>query len=186
MRIFSYLKISSEVLLGSLVFVVLPMAVFTILTAKTNLLGIKSFTVVTGSMSPLIPVGSIEYVIPSGSYGLGDIISFERDKKNITHRIVGIVPRDGQLYYETKGDANNSVDSDLVPENKITGEILFHFPYVGFWTAYIRTVQGFLTFIAFPTLVFVGFELWNIKKEVEKETEKKVLKKVLKTIQTYG
>ena len=164
----------------------LPLALFTVLTAKTHLFGVKSFTVVTGSMAPLIPVGSIEYVVPSGSYSVGDIISFERDGKNITHRVVGMIDKKGETFYKTKGDANNSVDSDLVPANKITGEILFHFPYVGLWTAYIRTVPGFLTFIAFPTLIFVGFELWNIKREVEKETEKRVLKKVLKTIQTYG
>jgi signal peptidase I len=179
MKYLFYTQAGLRIILTALIYTLFPLVVITLLTAKANFIpGFNSFTVLTGSMEPLVPVGSIVYVVNSQSYSIGDIISFDVGKINVTHRIVDIVRKDNQLFYRTKGDANSSIDNELVPANKVTGEILFHFPYLGKFISFLRSVPGFLMFIVFPTLVFVGFELWNIKKEIEKETEKKVLKKL--------
>lgn len=178
MKALTIAKESTSIILTALMFTVLPILVFTLIS-RTNLLpGFHSYTVLTGSMSPLIPVGSVVYVYKSDAYSYGDIISFERGKINVTHRIVGISKKDGQTFYQTKGDANGTSDNELVPANNITGELLFHFPYIGKFEAFIRTVPGFILFIGLPTIGFILSELWNIKKEIERETEKRVLRRI--------
>lgn len=181
-----YTKEGLQILFTAVVYTMLPLVVFTMLTARPDLIpGFNSFTVLTGSMEPLVPVGSVVYVYKSGYYSPGDIISFEAGKINVTHRITGIVRKDGQVFYQTKGDANSSVDSELVNPKNITGEIVFHLPYAGRFIAFLRSVPGFLSFIILPSMVYIGFELWNIKKEIEKVTEQKVLKKVMTNWKSY-
>ena len=44
-------------------FILMILAAITVLTSRTSLLfGIKSYTVLTGSMSPTIPTGSVIYI----------------------------------------------------------------------------------------------------------------------------
>lgn len=156
------------------IFVLIPVVFFTLLTSRTSaFLGIRSFTVLTGSMTPRIPVGSIVFTKPS-TYDIGDIITFKRGDKSITHRIFGI--KNGQ--YQTKGDANSSADPQMVNKSDIIGKDLVIVPYIGKFGGFIKTIPGFTMFIAIPTLVFVGLEIWEIKKEMEKEIEKKLLAKM--------
>lgn len=196
MRKLFFIKEAVHILLNVVMYTFLPILVVTLLTSKTNLIpGLSSFTVLTGSMEPLIPVGSIVYVYKSNSYGAGDIISFKVGKINVTHRIVGVVDEKGKevsqlispvllnskqqnIFYKTKGDANKSADSELVAANQVIGVTMFHIPYIGKFVNFLRSIPGFILFIIFPTFTFIGFELWNIKKEIEKETEKKVLERV--------
>lgn len=186
MKYLSYLITGLQILLTALTYTILPMVVITLLTAKANLIpGFNSFTVLTGSMEPLIPVGSIVYVMKSDSYKIGDIISFGAGKINVTHRVVDVVKKDNQVFYQTKGDANSSADSELVPANKVIGEVLLPVPNVGRFVSFLRSVPGFLIFIVLPTLGFIGFELWNIKKEIEKQTEQRVTRRIKQQFGVY-
>ena len=54
------------------------------------------------------------------------------------------------------------------------GTTLFHFPSIGKLTSFTKTVQGFLLIIVLPAFIYIGFELWNIKNEIEKNTERKI------------
>ncbi len=84
------------------------------------------------------------------------------------------------MTYQTKGDANEIADSDFVAENNVIGKVVFQVPYVGQLIRFLRTPSGFLALIVLPSLLFIGLELWNIKKEIEKDVEKKVLARVQK------
>lgn len=158
----------------------MPFVVFTLLTSKTNIINnIKSFTVLTGSMQPAIPQGSIVYVQKFNSYKSGDIISFEnKTKQTVTHRVTEKVQKEDGTFYKTKGDANNTVDQELVAEKSVLGKSIFSVPYVGNFTLFLKTMPGFLLFIVLPVTIFIGFELWNIKKEIEKSIEKKLTEKI--------
>lgn len=198
-KFFLVLKGFSECVFSAVVFVFIPIVLFTLLSSKTTLLGgIQSFTVLSGSMSPLIPTGSVVYTLPVFEPKVGDIITFKKGNINITHRIIDTVDKNGkhisalatplsgktnnELFYKTKGDANSSADSEYVSKNQIIGTVLFHFPSLGQFSSFIKSIPGFLSLIVLPTLMFVGMELFNIKREIEKEVEKKTIRRV----QMYG
>jgi signal peptidase I len=64
---------------------------------------------------------------------VGDSISFKLPgvKTPVCHRIIEIQTRYGQEYFQTKGDANNAPDLNLVPSDAVNGRVLLHIPYVG-------------------------------------------------------
>ncbi len=169
MKIVTLLK----VVLQAVLFVVLLAIIFTVITSRSSLYGIRSYTVESGSMKPALQVGSVIYVRSQPHYVVGDIITFKRNGIDVSHRIVAI--KHGQ--FQTKGDANNSPDSDLVSPNSVFGKEIFQTPLLGRLTAFTRTLTGYILLIAVPTFLFVGFEIWTIKEEYKKEIEKKLLKK---------
>ena len=174
MKNFLKQDIHKKVLYG-FIFILLPVVAFLLISSRTSLLfGIRTFTVLTGSMKPTIQVDSLLFTIPEKEYKVSDIITFKRNDVNITHRIVGI--QNNQ--YVTKGDANQSADPILVSKELIVGKTFFTLPYVGKVTSITKTVPGFILLIALPTLAFIWFEGKTIKEEWEKEIEKKLVSKL--------
>jgi signal peptidase len=92
-------------------------------------LGYRQVVVGTGSMSPSLNVADIVVVDErnDSNVGVGTIIDYSTETGNRIHRIVEVVP-DG---YVTKGDANPTVDSDVVPAAAISGVGVFLVPFVG-------------------------------------------------------
>jgi signal peptidase I len=163
-------------ILKGFVGVIFILIVLTIVTSRTPLLaGFRSLVVLTGSMEPNLPVGSVLYVQKQPSYNKGDVIAFQSGNVNITHRILEVETKNNQLFYKTKGDANNASDLDLVSSESVLGKQSFYIPFLGRLILFIKTVPGFLLMVVLPTLIYVGFEFKNIKKEIEKEVEKKLL-----------
>jgi len=39
----------------------------------------------------------------------------------VTHRVLEIVPKDGKLFFRTRGDNNNTEDRELVPAENLVG-----------------------------------------------------------------
>ena len=65
--------------------------------------GIQPYVVLSGSMEPALQVGSVVWVdVRKTEAGIGDAVTFERDGRTVTHRIVGKTEKG----YLTKGDAN--------------------------------------------------------------------------------
>lgn len=161
------------------VFIMLPLVVFTLLTSQTNVFaGMKSYVVVSGSMEPAIPVGSIIYTKSQDFYSEKDVIAFKKDSEIISHRIVNLKAIGNELYYTTKGDANNVTDGDLVARGDIVGKTFFFVPYLGKAVMSLKTPIGFSLGIVLPALFFTLSELWNIKNEIVKEAERKILDRI--------
>lgn len=153
--------------------VLLPLALFTLLTSRVSVFGMQSFIVLTGSMQPTMPVGSVIYTLKQSDYTTKDIITFKTSDNNfISHRIVQTLPN---THFKTKGDANNIVDANLVNKSQIVGKAITVIPLLGYMIAFLKTIPGFVTLIVFPTLLYVGFELRVIKEEIEKEITRKIL-----------
>lgn len=163
-------------LIGIALIVVLPFVIFTYVTSKSPIIfDFRSYIVLTGSMEPELPVGSMVYTQPKPSYGVGDVITFtDKEDRTVTHRITAVK---GDAY-ETRGDANTKEDADLVPKDKVVGSVFMHVPYIGKYIDFLKAPQNFVLFIVLPALLFVGIEFWNIRNEIVKETEKRVLKKL--------
>lgn len=172
-------KVTAKIIkinLTIVIFLLVPFVAITLISSNTNFInGLKSFVVVSGSMEPTIPTGSIIYTVQKSFYNPADVIAFNQDDRVITHRIVGIETIGNEIFYKTKGDANNVEDSNLVNRNNVVGTTMAIAPYLGKIVMSFKTPVGFAAGIVLPALLFIGMELWNIKKEIEKQTEKKVL-----------
>ena len=157
-----------------LIIIVMPIMAFLLIASHSNILfGIRAYDVVTGSMVPTIPVGSLILTVPDHQYQIGTIITFKRNDEIVTHRIVGI--KNGSFI--TKGDANPGNDPQPVGLIQIIGKDIFIAPFVGKIVEFVKSLPGFLLVIALPILIFIGFEIKAMKKEIEKEIEKKMAKK---------
>lgn len=90
----------------------------------------KIFTVQSGSMEPAIHTGSLIFVKPLADYSVGDIVTKKTDdpKMTVTHRIVSKEEVDGQVAFETKGDANDSSDGEKFGKDMIIGKKIPHNP----------------------------------------------------------
>lgn len=109
--------------------------VFTVLVPR--LIGAVPFTVVSGSMEPTIPTGSVvvsKHVEPE-TVAFHDVITYQLtsgEPLTVTHRVVGVDNIDGQTRFRTQGDANSSPDPEPVRPEQIRGVVSYHVPLVGY------------------------------------------------------
>ena len=95
-----------------------------------RLVGIRTYAVISGSMEPTYPTGSLLYVKSADASELqvGDAITFMVDEDTVaTHRIIEILPDEEDssvLRFRTQGDANDAADLDLVPPQAVVGKVV--------------------------------------------------------------
>ena len=96
-----------------------------------RLMGYEIYEVVSGSMEPEIPVGSVIYVKAAepDMVETGDIIAFQKDGSVITHRVEENRYVEGE--FVTKGDANREEDMEPVPYESLIGKVERHIPVLG-------------------------------------------------------
>jgi signal peptidase len=154
-------------------------------------LGFNFFGVVSGSMEPTIPVGSLVY---AGKYRMedlkkGDIITYRKPNPStnefsvVTHRIDDAkkteekqqLDVDGQksektiitYTFKTKGDANDKADEYDVAPNEIIGLYKWHIPMIGRLSIFAQTPQGFILLVILPAVLLIVWEvielLWYFK-----------------------
>lgn len=99
--------------------------------------------VMTPSMEPELPVGSLVLVQPTAyeDIYIGDDITFVRDQNLtlVTHRV--IEKDDKTQFITTQGIANNSADAPVNYQN-VVGKVIFHIPYIGYFVIWISTKKG--------------------------------------------
>lgn len=123
--------------------------------------------VVSGSMEPAIPVGSVVVVEPVDPAALryGDVVTYKSPESAgtvVTHRVLEVSgPLDARLF-RTKGDANDEADLELVPAESVIGRVRFHLPYAGYLADLVRTRRGWLLMVVVPGAVLVIVELVQI------------------------
>ncbi|MBR6114873.1 MAG: signal peptidase I [Oscillospiraceae bacterium] len=105
-------------------------------------MGYEVYNVVSGSMAPAIPVGSMVLVEPEEAELIepGEVIAFYNGSAVVTHRVLEI--RRISREFVTKGDANENEDLAKVPFTSLIGVVRWHVPYLGEFTAFISTVIG--------------------------------------------
>ncbi len=93
--------------------------------------GYEAYTVVSGSMAPEIPTGSVVYVRPvePESVRAGDVIAFQAGRSAVVHRVVENQSEESSFI--TKGDANDTIDLSAVPYSQLLGEVALHLPWIG-------------------------------------------------------
>jgi signal peptidase len=129
----------------------------------------------SGSMEPAIKTGGIVVIKPSGTYSVGDVITFGPDTKTqvpTTHRVVAISSGPNPVY-TTKGDANDASDPASTHRSDIEGKVLLTIPYIGFILAFARTPLGFGLLVGLPAVLIILDELGKIVREIKLMRRKK-------------
>lgn len=106
-----------------------------------GVLGFRPMLVGSGSMSPALDVGDIAVVtrVSADAIGEGDIIHFARGGTSVIHRVVE-VQDNGSRVFITKGDLNDSPDSDPVYPSQIQGRVRFRIPKLGWIGVAIKSL----------------------------------------------
>ena len=106
-----------------------------------------ALAIASGSMHPVFDRGSVvitERVNDKyGNYSKlkeGEIIAYRTGKNIIVHRLIRIVSAGDELFYYTKGDANNEEDDYLIKKEDIIGIVRFKIPYIGYPTVWFSEI----------------------------------------------
>ena len=136
------------------------------LISGMRIFGFQVYGVLTGSMEPAYPTGSLIYVkdVDARTLRVNDVITFSVSPNVVaTHRIVELVPdstNPAVTLYRTKGDANSEVDATLVAERNIIGKVSFCVPFLGNMANYIQNPPG--TYVAIVVcLLMIGFVVYT-------------------------
>ena len=105
-------------------------------------LKLKPAVVMSGSMEPAFPVGSVIITDTelADNVKIGDPIAFYTGGAYVTHRIVDATDEG----FITKGDANDSVDPWIVDKDKIDGKVVLAIPYIGYLFKGMASRRGLL------------------------------------------
>lgn len=99
--------------------------------------GAQRYTVLTGSMTPTYPPGSLLVVKPTDleNYAAGTAITYQLKSGEpavVTHRIIAVKQDTlGNRTFITRGDANTRADSEPVVPEQIRGRVWYGLPYLG-------------------------------------------------------
>lgn len=167
-----------------LVAVIVFMALFSV---GARMIGLQAFTVLSGSMEPAYPVGSLIYVkqVDHRKLQEGDVITFMLDENTVaTHRIVEVLTDggDGMVRYRTKGDANSAADGVAVHYKNVLGSPIWCIPCVGYLIHYIQSPPGMYIAIALGAVLLLLVVLPDLWKEgnAEKAPYKKIFRRFSK------
>ena len=109
-----------------------------------RVMGMQPYAIISGSMEPAYPTGSLVYADPveGSSLQAGDVVAFWEEEEVIIHRVKEVDDQTGHLV--TKGDANEDVDLRPVPFQNVLGRVVFSVPVVGYFLMALGTTAGLL------------------------------------------
>ncbi|WP_229051182.1 signal peptidase I [Aeromicrobium sp. Leaf350] len=112
-------------------------ALLAVMVVVPRLGGGAPYTVLTGSMEPGLPPGTLVVIRPTDidDIDVGDVVTFQLvsgERTTVTHRVIGkTLDEEGDPALLTKGDANNAPDDGIVLEEQVRGTLWYSVPYLG-------------------------------------------------------
>lgn len=158
--------------IASTVLVVI-VVLFAILLVGVRVFGVQVYSVISGSMEPEYPVGSLIYVkkVDPAEIEVNDVITYVLpNNMPSTHRVVRI-DAENQLFY-TKGDANNTEDGAPVHFKNLIGTPVFKTPFLGYVAYYIQHPPGMYIAIAAGAVLLILVFLPDLFAKDEKKDKK--------------
>ena len=146
--------------------------------------GISPLIVLTDSMLPEISSGDliITKQIDPADVKVGDVISFFDPAGNgssvVTHRVIEIVTENGETKWRTRGDNNNTEDSEI-SVGLIKGEVIGHIGGAG---AAIRVLKSPLVSIGMLGLSFYLLERSYRKEKKQNDDTLDALKEEIRRL----
>ena len=163
-----FFHITGSVLLALLILICIP---FTVPKA----FGLSIYEVITDSMTPDYPVGSVIYVETEQPENIkvDDVITFSigTDTSQVmTHRVVEI-DYENQTF-TTKGNANKDVDVSPVAFQRLLGKPVYCIGHMGALVQLFESTEGR---VLLGVLLLLVFALWfagdHIEPKVQQETD---------------
>lgn len=168
------LKITSNSLLVLVV-------ILAMLLVGVKIVGIEVLTILSPSMEPRYPTGSLIYLIDvdkASDLKRGDVITFQiTENTTATHRIKEIIPDENNpsvVRFRTKGDNNDTYDGKLVEFKDVQGKAIFCIPLLGYMAMYIQTRAGSIVAaaISLSVVIFVmAVDILTDDKDKNKKTK---------------
>ena len=145
-------------LLGTILLIVLILGCIPLTVPKA--FGYNIYTVISGSMEPAIPVGSLVYVKYQEPETIQkkDVIAFygAKDASSIvTHRVV------------TNGDANQTKDMNPVNYNNYMGKVVLSIPVIGGIAQSLTTGSGKIALFCLIAFILLLEILGSLLHKVE-------------------
>jgi signal peptidase len=130
------LRFGGLVLAWLLILVALASIAAAVLVPRLS--GATPYTVLTGSMRPHLPPGTLVVVKPvdPDELQVGDVVTYQLESGEstvVTHRITSVDTRlDGKTVFTTQGDANDVPDPAQVLPVQVRGRLWYAVPYLGY------------------------------------------------------
>lgn len=129
---------------------------------------IEPYGILSNSMEPLYPVGSIVYVkkcLPE-DINVDDVITFKQgvaSESVATHRV--IEKRKSDSVFITKGDNNEEIDAMPIAYERVIGKVMLCIPFLGHFYLWLVSTLGVAvcTFAACVVVILWGL-VYNYKK----------------------
>jgi signal peptidase len=137
------------------VFVVVVVAGLTSLAVGPALAGYGPVVVTTGSMEPsLRPADVVVTGTPTPEkIAVGTVINFRSGEDTRIHRVIGV----GADGYRTKGDANQTADSETVTFDDVKGVGFYLVPLVGYPRMWMDAGEWWKVLLALMVLVSCAY-----------------------------
>lgn len=146
--------------------------------AGVRLIGLTPYAVLTGSMEPELPVGSLIFVrsVDPADIQVGDDITFKLQSGSLATHQVWKVDTAAQTFY-TQGIANKDQDGNIMHDgapvawSNVVGSPVFCIPYLGYINRFCTTPPGMYILVAAVALVIavsIVVELANMRPESAK------------------
>jgi signal peptidase len=138
--------------------------VLIVAAAVPAVLGMRSFTVLSGSMRPLLGVGDVvveELVLPE-QVRIGDIVTFsspDAPGRLVTHRVRSVAIGDGTADVRTRGDANAKGEAWSIRTDQRLGRVVRRVPAIGYVAVYSRRPIARILLLVVPALLLGGWAL---------------------------
>lgn len=156
------MKSKSKKILNALTTIIVVMVVIlAIPLVGIRIVGIDILTVLSPSMEPKYPTGSLIYLVDvdPAKLEVDDVITYRiSEKTTATHRIKEIIPDEDDpsiVRFRTKGDNNDDYDGSLVEFEQVEGKVIFCIPLLGHLAMYIQRPPGL--YVAIGTALAIIF-----------------------------
>ena len=150
--------------------IVVAVVLLAILLVGVRLVGLQPYAVISPSMTPAYPVGTMLYVkkVDPLAVSVGDPITFRMSGSStvVTHRVTAIDRENGS--FTTKGDANDMEDGAPVDFGDLIGKPVFSIKYLGYVSQYISSPPGTYVSIGVCVLILIMFLVPDFIKKKEK------------------
>lgn len=165
------LKLSSSVMIGLVV-------LLAILLFGLRFVGLTPYTVLSPSMEPKYPTGSLIYLVKvdPDELQVKDVITFRLGGgTTATHRIIELVADEQDptyIRFRTKGDNNDTPDGSLVEKDAVVGKAVLCIPYLGYLAQYMQKPPGSYTVIAVGLAMIAYMIVVDMVTEQKKDNNK--------------
>ncbi len=161
-------KAASVLCSGLGTFILLALIAICLPLTVPRLMGYEIYNVVSGSMEPTIPTGSIVYVTGAEPAGIeeGEVIAFYSGDAVVIHRVVENRLVEGE--FVTKGDANRSTDIENPSYDSVLGTVAYHAPFLGNLSALYTSVVGKVYALGLAVVALMFYALGSRLKELSR------------------